>query len=210
MLDANEDNFSSQFPMDPYNLRLEYGLSQSHYPHRFVSAVVYDLPWGPGRKWMQKGIGSWLFGGWQLSNILTLQSGDQVWITQAANTAQTFSRQFRPNLVRDAVLPQDQRSLDQWFDRAAFQAPPARAFGNSPKFPGIEGPGLASIDASLVRFIPVPFREGMRFELRGDFFNAINRVNFSAPSGTLGTPTFGRITGARLPRTIQLGAKFWF
>ncbi|MBL8233273.1 MAG: TonB-dependent receptor [Bryobacterales bacterium] len=209
-MDANEDNFSSMFPMDPYNLRLEYGLSQSHYPHRFVSAVVYDLPFGRGRKWMQAGPASWILGGWQLNNILALQSGDQVWITQAANTAQTFSRQFRPNLLRNPLLPKEQRTLDQWFDRAAFQAPAPRTLGNSAKFPGIEGPGLANLDVSLVRFVPVPLREGMKFELRGDFFNVLNRVNFSAPGGTLGTPNFGRITGARLPRTLQIGMKFWF
>jgi hypothetical protein len=208
-LDSNEDNFSSQFPMDPYNLRLEYGLSQSHYPHRFVSAFVYDLPWGKGRRWLQRGPAAWLAGGWQLSNITTLQSGDQVWITQAANTAQTFGRQFRPNWIGNAILPQEERGIERWFNTAAFAAPPARTFGSAPKFPGIEGPGLASVDASLIRFIPLP-REGMRIELRGDFFNVINRVNFGSPGGALGTPNFGRLTSARLPRTIQLGAKFWF
>jgi hypothetical protein len=50
----------------------------------------------------------------------------------------------------------------------------------------------------------------MKFELRGDFFNALNRSNFTPPGGTFGTPVFGRVTGARLPRTIQLGLKFWF
>ncbi len=56
----------------------------------------------------------------------------------------------------------------------------------------------------------VPVRERMKFELRGDFFNILNRTNLSAPNGTFGTPNFARITGARLPRTIQLGLKFWF
>ena len=42
---------------------------------------------------------------------------------------------------------------------------------------------------------------------RGDFFNVINRTNFNEPNGTLGTPNFGRITSARLPRTIQLPRK---
>ena len=45
---------------------------------------------------------------------------------------------------------------------------------------------------------------------QGDFFNALNHTNFSPPSGTFGTPNFGRVTGARLPRTIQIGMKFWF
>ncbi|MGH9662178.1 MAG: hypothetical protein ACRD96_26755, partial [Bryobacteraceae bacterium] len=209
-LDYNEDNFSSQFPMDPYNLRLERGLSQSHYPHRFVSALIYDLPFGKSRRWARQGAAAWLIGGWQISNIVSLQSGDQVWITQANNTARTFSRQFRPNLMRDPIVQKDQRTLDRWFDTAAFQAPPPLSLGTSNKFPGIEGPGLANVDVSLIRFLPVPIREGMKLELRGDFFNVLNRTNFGAPGGALGTPNFGRVTSARLPRTIQIGAKFWF
>lgn len=205
-LDYNEDNFSSMFPQDPYNLRAERGLSQSHFPHRFAAAGVYDLPFG---KWVRNDIASYLLGGWQLSSIVTLQSGDQVLITQATNTAQTFSRSFRPNLIGDPILPESERTLLRWFNTAAFVAPPPLTYGTSSKTPNIQGPGLASVDFSLIRSFKLP-REGMRFELRGDFFNALNRVNFNAPSGAFGTPNFGRITSARLPRTIQLGGKFWF
>ncbi|HEX5082765.1 MAG TPA: TonB-dependent receptor [Blastocatellia bacterium] len=206
-LDYNEDNFSSQFPQDPYNLRAERGLSQSHYPHRFSAAGVYDLPFG---KWAGNKAVSYLIDGWQLSSIVTLQSGDQVWITQSANTAQTFSRQFRPNLVGNPILPENERTLLRWFNTDAFAAPPPLTYGTSPKFPNIQGPGLATVDLSLNRSFPLPFREGMKFELRGDFFNAFNRINFNAPNGSFGTPNFGRITSARSPRTIQIGAKFWF
>ena len=210
LLDYNEDNFSSMFPMDPYNLRLERGLSQSHFPHRFVTAAVYDLPFGKGRAMLQSGLASAIIGGWQLSSILTLQSGDQVWITQPANTARTFSRQFRPDLNGDPILPQSERTLSRWFNTAAFSAPAPMMLGTSAKFPNIQGPGLANLDASLIRFIPLPVRETMRFEIRGDFFNVLNRSNFAPPSGAFGTPTFGQVTAARLPRTIQLGAKLWF
>lgn len=209
-LDYNEDNFSSMFPMDPYNLRLERGLSQSHFPHRFVSAAVYDLPFGRRRRWLQTGPLELLAGGWQLASIVTLESGQQVWITQAANTSSMFSRQFRPNLVGNPVLPKAERTLGRWFNLSAFQAPPPLTLGNSNKFPNVQGPGLANWDFSLIRSFFIPKREGMRFELRGDFFNLLNRTNFNPPSGALGTPNFGRITSARLPRTLQFGLKFWY
>ena len=209
-LDYNEDNFSQMFPMDPYNLRLERGLSQSHFPHRFVTGAVYDLPFGKGKRHLTGGWPAVIAGGWQLASILTLQSGDQVWITQSANTSRMFSRQFRPNLVGTPVLGGDERNLNRWFNTVAFQAPPPMAIGNSNKFPDVQGPGLVGVDASVLRSFSIPAREGMRFELRGDFFNLPNRTNFSPPSGTFGTPNFGRITGARLARTIQLGLKFWF
>ena len=208
-IDYNEDNFSSQFPMDPYNLSLERGLSQSHYPHRFATAAIYDLPFGKGRRWSNAGPAAWVLGGWQLSSIVSLQSGDQVWITQATNTSRMFSRSIRPNLVSNPVLAQG-GTIDRWFNLDAFQPPPALTVGNSPKFPGIQGPGLANLDMSIIRFFPVPLREGMKFELRGDFFNTLNHTNLNAPSGTLGTPNFGRVTSARLPRTIQVGLKFWY
>jgi hypothetical protein len=210
LLDYNEDNFSSQFPMDPYNLRLERGLSQSHFPHRFVTAAVYDLPFGKGRAMAQDGWASWVIGDWQISSILTLQSGDQVWITQAANTARTFSRQFRPNLNSDPVLDEESRTINRWFNTAAFSAPVAMTLGTSNKFPNIQGPGLANFDASVLKTIQMPLREGMRIGLRGDFFNALNRTNFSPPSGVFGTTDFGKVTSARLARTIQAGMKFWF
>jgi len=209
-LDYNEDNFSQMFPMDPYNLRLERGLSQSHFPHRFVTAAVYDLPFGKGRGRLSSGPASWIAGGWQLSSILTLESGEQVWIQQPTNTSQTFSRGFRPNLVASPVLPKSERSIDRWFNTAAFQAPPPLTFGNANKFPNIQGPGLANFDVSMIRYFAIPAREGMKFELRGDFFNVLNRVNFAPPSGSFGTPGFARIGSARLPRSIQLGLKFWF
>jgi hypothetical protein len=111
-------------------------------------------------------------------------------------------------MVADPVLPSEERALDRWFNTQSFRAPAPMTIGNSPKFPDIQGPGLINLDASLIRSIPI--REQMRFELRGDFFNVLNRTNFSPPNGTFGTPTFGQVTGARLPRTIQIGGKFWF
>jgi hypothetical protein len=210
MLDYNEDNFSTMFPQDPYNLRAEYGLSQSHFPHRFSAAAIYDLPFGPGRAHLTSGPAAWLAGGWQVSTIVTLQSGNQVLITQPTNTARTFSRSFRPNLVGDPILSGDERTLNRWFDVDAFQAPAPLTYGDSPKFPDIQGPGLATVDVSLIRSIRLPVRDETRLEVRGDLFNAFNRTNFLEPNGSFGTPNFGRIISARSPRTVQFGVKLWF
>ncbi|HTM48201.1 MAG TPA: TonB-dependent receptor [Bryobacteraceae bacterium] len=210
MMDYNEDDFSSQFPMDGYNLALERGLSQSHFPHRFVAAFVYDLPFGKGKKMLGSGPVSWIVGNWQTSGILSLQTGQQVWITQPANTSRTFNLSFRPNLVNNPILETADRTLGRWFNTGAFQAPAPLFFGTSNKFPGIQGPGLSNFDYSMIRFIALPWREGMRVELRGDFFNIFNRTNFNEPVGTFGTPTFGQVTSARAARTIQLGLKLWF
>jgi hypothetical protein len=210
MLDYNEDDFSSMFPIDGYNLKLEHGLSQAHFPHRFVAAFVYDLPFGKGKRLLNSRAASWIAGNWQASGIVTLQSGQQVWITQATNTSRTFNLQFRPDIVSDPILATENRTLGRWFNTTAFAAPAPLTIGNSNKFPNIQGPGRANFDYSMIRFIPLPWREGMRVEMRGDFFNLFNRANFNEPAGVFGTPTFGQVTAAAAARTIQIGMKLWF
>src|SRR5581483_5050783 len=139
-----------------------------------------------------------------------LQSGQEVWINQPNNTSQTFSQQFRPNLVADPILPVDQRTLTHWFNTAAFVAPAPLTFGNSNKTPGILGPGWINLDFNIHRSIRIPWRESTRLEVRGECFNCMNRANFNPPVGQFGTPTFGQVTVAQAARTLQLAAKFWF
>jgi hypothetical protein len=209
-IDEQEDNFSSLFPMTSYNTRLEKGLSQAHIPHRFVTSAVYDLPFGKSRTYLQSGPAAWILGGWQMSGILSLQSGEQVFISQATNTARTYSRSFRPNLVSSPVLDTGARTLARWFNTDAFQAPPPLTLGTSNKTPNIQGPGFAGVDLGLHRSIAVPVRESMRVELRGECFNCFNRVNFGLPSGAFATANFGRVTSAGAARTLQVAMKFWF
>ena len=208
MLDYNEDDFSSMFPIDGYNLKLEHGSSQSHFPHRFVAAFVYDLPFGKGKRLLNSRAASWIAGNWQASGIVTLQSGEQVWITQATNTSRTFNS---PAGHRGRSGPgRGKPHLGALVQYPAFAAPAPLTIGNSNKFPNIEGPGRANLDYSMIRFIPLPWREGMRVEMRGDFFNIFNRANFNEPAGVFGTPTFGQVTAAAAARTIQIGMKLWF
>lgn len=210
MIDDNEDNFSQLYAMDSYNLRLEKGLSQAHIPKRFVGSAVYDLPFGKGRRLNQTGPLAHVLGGWQLSGILALQSGGQVWVYQANNTAQNFSTMMRPNITTNPVLPVGERTTKRWFNTGAFQAPAPLTLGNSNKTPGIEGPGQAGVDLGLHRNIALPFSEQTRLEIRGECFNCFNRVNYGLPSGVFGTTNFGVVTTSDAARTFQLALKFWY
>jgi len=69
----------------------------------------------------------------------------------------------------------------------------------------ITGPAMSSTDFTLMKDFPV--RERLRAQLRGEFFNAFNQVNFNQPIANLSSSTFGRITGAGPGRVVQLAAK---
>ena len=209
-IDLQDDNFSGLFPQDIYNMKAERGISLANIPTRLVIAGIYDLPFGQGRTFLQKGLPSMLLGGWQMGGIFSIQSGQQVWLHSANNTSQTFDLLMRPDIVGKPTLPGGQRTLTHWFNTAAFQAPAPLHFGTAPRSSNIQGPAWYDVDLNVHRYIPIPLREGMRFELRGECFNCANHPNFLPPSGVQGSPTFGHITSAEAARTLQVAGKLWF
>jgi hypothetical protein len=86
-----------------------------------------------------------------------------------------------------------------------FRTPAAGSPGGSGR--GIlSGPALLNTDIALLKNVSV--RESMRFQLRGELFNAFNQVNFNSPTTSLASTQFGRIASAQAGRTVQLGVKF--
>ena len=114
---------------------------------------------------------------------------------------------LRPNLLRDPSLPSDQLTINRWFDTSAFVNPPALQFGNSPRS-GLRGAPFITTDATVEKSFSI--REGLHFDLRGEFYNLLNHAIFNIPGFTLGSGDFGAVTSARAPRTAQLAARFSF
>jgi len=145
---------------------------------------------------------------WTLSTIVTLQSGMPVAVTQTTNNNAFagFGTQ-RPNLVGDPRLPDDERSVDRWFNTAAFTPAPAFTLGTSSRNP-IRGPGYRNLDLALMRRVAL---SGTRtLELRAEVFNVTNSPHFMAPNTVAGSAAFGTITAAGDPRVVQLALKFVF
>ncbi len=69
----------------------------------------------------------------------------------------------------------------------------------------IYGPGMSITDLAVLRYVNLG--RGLRLQLRGEFFNAFDQVNFSNPNTTLSSTTFGRITAAGPGRVVQVAAK---
>ena len=70
------------------------------------------------------------------------------------------------------------------------------------------GPGYASLDLAVAKGWSL--QRGSRLEFRWEIFNALNRTNFDIPNRIFGTPNFGRVFSAKLPREMQLGVRLAF
>jgi hypothetical protein len=189
-------------PQDSFNLRAERGLASFDARQRWVSSVVYDLPFKDR-----------ILGGWQISIILTLQDGFPFTINLAGDTAGigggTGGILIRANPVPGQTyqLPGDQKSTSRWFNPAAFVSPPAFQFGALGRNTVI-GPGLVTLDSSIARKFRITDRVGAQF--RAEFFNLPNHPNFNLVGRIINQPNFGGVLSQFDPRQIQLAAKFSF
>jgi hypothetical protein len=101
-----------------------------------------------------------------------------------------------------------------FLNKAAFAPVPTYAATNATQRAGTEnpsqvhGPGQWTINTSLGKTFAI--NERMRLELRGDWLNAFNHVNYNNPTAAINSPIFGAVTGDAGPRTGQLNARLSF
>jgi len=190
-----------------YDRHAEKSLSGNDIRNRLVWSSVYEVPLGTGRRWLNKGIGSKVLGGWNFGVVAVFQQGAPVELTVQNNSTNAFSGALRPNVLRSPVLPASERSLNQWFDTTAVVAPAPNTFGNAGRAL-LTGPGMSNIDVSLLK--NHRWAERYNLQLRLESFNCVNHSNFQDPGASLGSANFGVISSARNARTVQLGMKFEF
>jgi hypothetical protein len=194
---------------------LDKSISALDIPHRVVASFEYELPFGAGERFASRpGLLRAVAGGWTLNGIATLQSGPPIAITSETNRTSSFGGSQRPHStgVSSRTPGGVRERLDNYFDGAAFSHAAPYTFGNLGRFlPDNRGPAFRCLDMTVLKMIGVA--ENRRVELRADFFNLFNNVNFSPPtaSGTaLGSSSFGRITSAEAARIVQLGLRMRF
>jgi hypothetical protein len=196
----------------------EYGNLDFDVRHRFTTGYSWDLPIGSGKA-LAGNAGApldYVIGHWQLSGIATLSSGTWYTVTDSnANFANSDGQQ-RPDFVPGQKASGKPCVAGTFFNTCAFQDPAFGSFGNV-SLNTVNGPGTKNWDISLLKTIPVG--EVRRFELRGEFYNALNHPSFlfAAPgpqnsnnATTFGSTNFGVVTAARDPRLIQIGLKFYY
>ncbi len=218
-LESPNGNFPA--PQDFRNLDADFGLSSYHQPYNSTTSFVIDLPFGNGRKYMSGAnkVVEAILGGWQIAGINTILPGEMVTLTYTPTTAQQVSgiqqdfrgaNNYRPNVSGDPLVPEGERTPSNWLSRTTVTAPTdlSQPFGNAPRNT-VRGPLLWQVDLVTSKHFPMPWRNGS-FELRGEFFNLLNRTNFRAPNGNRSSVAYGTITTTYDPRIIQLGLKVNF
>src|ERR1700730_10600865 len=190
------------------------------FPHQlFVTSALYELPWGPGKRFLAgRGIAGQIFGGWKANGILTLLKGFPTDFRYPLNPP-IFNTLNRPNRVIGQPLLVANPSFDQYFNPLSFSAPPTvpndlgqliQTFGNAGRAI-LRGPGSRNLDFSLFK----EFRatERARLEFRGEAFNLTNTPTSTLPAAlspglTFGNAAFGKLAGSQtVGRQVQFGLK---
>ena len=223
---------------DSYNRKGDRGDVYATRRHRSVNTLVYELPFGKGRKFMtsaNRGVDA-ILGGWQISSIFTLQSGPFMTPTFAggdpSGTNAPRRGAQRPDRIGDGALDSPNRSL--WLDRNAFVCPgrspgalqfncsvgvvpgrdiaPIGRFGTS-GVGIVVGPGTLGWNAGMAKKFAIT--EKVSFRIEGSFTNVPNYTNLGDPVMNIDNNNFGRITAVRgvdfgAGRSGQVGARIQF
>jgi outer membrane receptor protein involved in Fe transport len=192
---------------DQYNPRSARGLDQNDQRNRFTLSWLYALPIGKGQLFWSdaSGVVGKIVSGWQLGGIVTAASGQPLTPVLTYDNPNVGAQIALPNVVSNPN--NGPKTIKEWFDTSAFQAPAPFTFGNA-RIASITGPGSVDVDFSIFKGIPIT--ESLNLQFRSEFFNVLNHTNLGDPNTTFGTPQFGQIFGAGPSREIQFSLRLAF
>lgn len=215
---------SPQVPQDFLNVRADKSISVFDRKHRFVANFIYEVP-TPSGEFFDRGFGRQVFGGWQLSGIVTRQSGQPFTILTGVDsngngTAGSDRPNFNPNgtLVFDPVTG-DFRTFTSPLVGGQFVVPLgtnglplANSLGNGNLGKNtFRAPGFYNTDLSLQKRFTLPWGETPhRLIFRADFVNAFNQDNYGKPITSMNSADFGRNLNNFGNRSITLSGKYSF
>jgi hypothetical protein len=206
-------------PQNIQNLRAEYGPSSFDVKLNNVTSVVYELPFGRGRKYASSlhPVLDAVVGGWQLATINTAHTGTPLNVFYAPSTAndvtglsadyrgQAFQR---PNVTGSAASQSTSAMLNTFFAGYTFTTPPANApFGNVGRN-SFRTPHFEQWDFSADKSFRI--RESLQLQFRSEFFNLLNHTNFGIPDTKTTDAAFGTIRSTYPSRQIQFALKLLF
>jgi hypothetical protein len=218
----------------PGTEKLDWARSQINLNHQFTASVLYDLPFGRGKKFGGNwgGAANAIGGGWKLNVIERATSGFPLFVVDSNNqTGVNFqwngNSLNRPDQVGDpnrpgpvaanptCVAPAQIHTIANWFNPCAFAPAPAGELGTANRAP-LDGPRFVNTDLSIIKSFPLPW-ESTRLDFRTEIFNLLNHAQFYLPGDGTGMQniespsSFSKITGTvNNPRLIQFALKLTF
>jgi hypothetical protein len=185
--DAGDDyevNVSGLNTLDPYNRALDMGNVSYNPRHRWVTSVLYNLPFGRGKQFASNVNPALerLVGGWQMSAIFVAQSGQFLTPVDSSidptNNRSINTGQVRPDCLSNPNLSNP--TPNDWFNLAAFAVPANGSYGTCGR--GIiVGPGIVNLDLGV--FKDIRLSERAKFQIKATASDALNHPLFSVPGG---------------------------
>jgi TonB dependent receptor len=194
--------------LNPTDPTPEKVISDLDRPFHSVATVVYELPFGQGKRWGNSGnkVVSLAISGWQVQSIFTEQSGQALGFGDALL--------LPGQTIANVVLPAGQRSVSEWFNVAAFNRASSQQLasniqGLSSAFSGVRAPPVNNFDMSAIKTTRI--KERLSLQFNAEFVNALNHPQFIAPNTTPTSTAFGQLTGSyNWQRIIEFGLKVLF
>ncbi|HZS04376.1 MAG TPA: carboxypeptidase regulatory-like domain-containing protein [Blastocatellia bacterium] len=207
------DTYSARPWDDPLRHQFDRGPSEFDHTHRFVASYVWQLPKLGGANGLVRGV----LGDWQLSGLVSAQTGRPITILSGVNNSGTGIGQDRANIVANAygsgACAGSTKACKDWIAPTSFVNNPAGTFGNVGKG-SLRFPGAFTWDMAFTKNFS--FTERYKLQFRAEFFNIFNRVNFDESIATgnfaklSSKGNFGALNQAGDPRIGQLALKLFF
>jgi hypothetical protein len=201
---------------NPFDLPGERGLSSFDQKHKFTGNWIYDIPLGDGRRFLTKGAISHVVGGWQWSGDFTIASGFYFTpriLGATLDATRGVTGSLRANYAVGQAIGESNPTTSEWFNTAAFCTPGAlncaggTTYGNAGRNI-IEGPAQFTFNTAINKTITI--KESRSLELRLQANNIFNTPYFSSINTSVGTLTFGQVTGVSNMRRVTMVARFRF
>jgi Carboxypeptidase regulatory-like domain/TonB dependent receptor len=210
------------FFQNAYNAKGDYGRCISDAAGLFNGYLLYDLPFGKGRRFGSSvdPVVNTIIGGWSIASNFTFHTGFALY-PHGVDRSNTGSASPRPNCVAGVsksgngqfTNPNDPQTFGvlgfRLLNPDSVTDPTAGTFGTCAAG-SFRGPGLATSDLSIVKAFSISERTSFQFLTQ--FINVTNTPIFGAPfaSGGTGNKTFGVVTSSNPGRQVQFGMKLVF